>query len=364
MPIAEFSPARKANAMLDSEKFKLFLIEQRNQRPRTVYYYLQTTKRLKKLVGRDDFVPDDIQRLKLQLKDQGYKASYINDYVDSSKLWAECFGLSGFNEIRDLPEQEPEKAIMSDIEIEKFLGLLPKRNGPKELRNHMRWTVFFSIMAFSGMRPGEVAKLTVDDVDFGSQVYRLRAENVKTNDYRNVPIASNVFDLVHKHIDDLPEGETLLFRSRRGGKKFGEMVVDNVDWHYNFHTRIKRLGIKRRYLTPYSLRHSFITSMLEQDVNIMKVQKIVGHRRLETTAHYTHLTTKDIINAISKHPLVKKHTDPRMTVKAISEAFKSFGLDSDPRFDFEMTETQDGVSIKLKIKPSDKPTTPLAEKNS
>lgn len=336
--------------MLAIDKFRLFLIEEKNYRQRTIEFYCQNIGRVLRHLNKDSCKPSDIQQLKLDMKKKGYSPSYINDHIISSRLWGQCFKKKGFDSIKLLPEQEPQKATMSDSEIEAFLNLPPTRKGEKEAENYSRWTIFFSIMAYTGMRPGEVAKLEVDDVDFGRQIFRVRPENDKTKNGRNVPIAPNLTDGLESFIQKLPKDEQHLFKSRRGGRKYGEEVVDNVDWHYNFHSRIKRLGIKRRHLTPYSLRHSFITSMLEEDVNVMKVQKIVGHRKLETTAHYTHLTTKDIISAITKHPLVKKHTDPKAMIKAISQAFKSFGLENDPRFDYELKEKPKSVEIKIKVK--------------
>lgn len=54
-------------------------------------------------------------------------------------------------------------------------------------------------------------------------------------------------------------------------------------------------------VSPHILRHSFATHLLESGVNLRKIQVILGHRSLQTTAVYTHLA-KDFLGEV-KSPL-------------------------------------------------------------
>ncbi|VAW97180.1 Site-specific recombinase XerD, partial [hydrothermal vent metagenome] len=49
--------------------------------------------------------------------------------------------------------------------------------------------------------------------------------------------------------------------------------------------------------TLHSLRHSYATHLIESGVDLLEVQKILGHRSLLTTAKYTHLTSHTDQNA-------------------------------------------------------------------
>jgi integrase/recombinase XerD len=61
-------------------------------------------------------------------------------------------------------------------------------------------------------------------------------------------------------------------------------------------------GISKRVST-HTLRHSFATHLLEQNVDIRVIQVLLGHAKLETTALYTRValnTIRDVTSPLER----------------------------------------------------------------
>jgi site-specific recombinase XerD len=67
----------------------------------------------------------------------------------------------------------------------------------------------------------------------------------------------------------------------------------------------------KKKITPHSLRHSYATHLIEAGVDLLEVQKILGHHSILTTTRYTHLTS---------------HTNEQMNVR-IEALMARFSLD-------------------------------------
>lgn len=337
----------------DISGFSNFLLTQ-GRKQTTVYRHVNCLKILASNVS--TFSGENISGYLLSLKLGNKRHSYLNHFIDSACLYCR---FKGWDEPRckRYPDQPFQKATLSDSEIEDFLALTcpivqsRHRNGKVFTRRSdpVGWdrkTLFWKICAFTGMRMGETAHLTIDSIDFGRGVFVL--SDTKTNDPRLVPIPPNIETDIKTHLAGL-RGQ-YLFPSPRGGNHNGTgAVMDSVDWHYDFHNRIKRLGIRRTNLTPYSLRHSLITRLLEEDVNLFKVQKLVGHRRIDTTVQYTHLTTRDIKDALRKDPMLRRSIDPRGILVTLIERVTAL-FERDDRFDKTVEDYGDEVVIRVKIK--------------
>jgi len=76
---------------------------------------------------------------------------------------------------------------------------------------------------------------------------------------------------------------------------------------------IKRLGDKSgitQHITPHMFRHSFATLLLEEDVDIRYIQRMLGHSSIQTTQIYTQVTSEKQRQILTlKHPRNKMKLD-------------------------------------------------------
>ena len=72
-----------------------------------------------------------------------------------------------------------------------------------------------------------------------------------------------------------------------------ERPIDPTVLHAACRSAVKAAGLTKR-VTLHTLRHSFATHLLEQNIDIRVIQVLLGHRSLRTTAVYTHVSTSTL----------------------------------------------------------------------
>ncbi|MEE4314362.1 MAG: site-specific tyrosine recombinase/integron integrase [Desulfofustis sp.] len=158
----------------------------------------------------------------------------------------------------------------------------------------------------TGIRVAELVSGSVDDLDFDTEMLRVRG---KGNKERLVPVGGPAIEAVRRWLVDRqrlivsrlekqrPVDREALFLNGRGGRLTSRSVERLVS---NYALRV---GI-RQAVTPHALRHSFATHLLEMGADLRCVQELLGHASLSTTQRYTHLTIDRLAEVYDKaHPL-------------------------------------------------------------
>ncbi len=154
----------------------------------------------------------------------------------------------------------------------------------------LSYRVLFFTLYSMGLRLGEGLRLQVGDIDATHQ--RVHIRNAKGNKDRLVPLPGNTLQLLRRfwHVHQHP---TLLFPNRKRGLKNAHLAHSHLNMggvQVAMATVVKELGIKKK-ISCHSLRHCYASHLLEAGVDILELQKILGHVSVLTTVKYTHLTS-------------------------------------------------------------------------
>jgi site-specific recombinase XerD len=152
-----------------------------------------------------------------------------------------------------------------------------------------------------GLRLSEVASLRVADIDSKRMVIRVQQGKGRKDRYVMLP----------------PDLLTLLrdyWKAVRPSKSYWLFPGATADQHLTsgalarICARIsERSGLAKK-VTLRTLRHSFATHLLEDGANIRKIQLLLGHSSLSTTATYTHVAASEV--CATRSPMERLPKDP------------------------------------------------------
>ena len=155
-----------------------------------------------------------------------------------------------------------------------------------------RDTALITFMLNTGLRVGEVATLTLGDVELGERKGAVHVRAGKGVKARTVPLNAEVRRALREYLavrsgdaDDAP-----LFLGQRG-----EPLGDNgVRYLVSKYARQASL----EECTPHTLRHTFAKRLVDAGVGLEQVAALLGHEDLNTTRIYTVPSLRDLQKAV------------------------------------------------------------------
>jgi len=264
----------------------------RNLAPRTQEYYIRSCKKLAAFLRRspDTATAEDIRLFQLHLAEQGVSICTRNRTMTGVAF---LFRVTlRHPEIADQIEYiaEPQKipVVLSPEEVRRLLDAAPS----------FKCRLLLSLAYGCGLRASEVVSLKVSDIDSAQMVIRI--EQAKGRKDRYVMLSPELLDMLRQWWKAAqPQG--WLFPGRPAVNPLTTRQLNRL-----FHLAAKAAETKKG-ATLHSLRHSFATHLLESKLDIRMIQALLGHKRLDTTAHYTRVATDLISKVVSPlDQLVKK----------------------------------------------------------
>ncbi len=239
---------------------------------------------------------------------QQYKPKTVKRKIASLKA------LFHYSEYREILQQNPfhklqihfrEPALLPKIiplhTVELFLRTIyNRRNTAKteyQKRNALRDAAVTEVLFATGMRISELCSLKKNNINLYDGTILIYGKGDKE---RRIQICNeNVIHILREYQNNFfSEMESCNnFFVNQTGKALTDQSVRRMIKKYS-----TLAGIEL-HITPHMFRHTFATSLLEQDVDIRYIQEMLGHSSINITEIYTHVAIskqRDIL--ATKHP--------------------------------------------------------------
>jgi integrase len=136
---------------------------------------------------------------------------------------------------------------------------------------------FIIVAVSTGMRPGEIQKLKVQDLHFDKQYIQVEYANTKDEETRRVPLSNKAAQVLKEVIKN---------------KRPNSLIFGVKNQCVAFRRLSKLAGADG--LTLYCLRHTYATRLATNGVSIEDLAITMGHKSLQSTYNYIHQTLESI----------------------------------------------------------------------
>jgi integrase/recombinase XerD len=228
----------------------------------------------------------DIEILVQKLKERHNKPTSISIYLRSLKTFFEWSVKQGHltkNPVGKMSDyfrmQLTVINSLSLVSVQAVLDAIRTNN-----RNVERNMAIVKLMMDTGIRPGELLSLTMDNLDM--RLYRVNV-NGKTGE-RLLPFTSMTKRAIQDYLDVrvAPLGEEYVFLQKES-QPMTKQALKSV-----FRYAQKKTGIPRLY--PYLMRHTSATNYLREGADLETVRMMLGHTTYAITQRYLSLNTTDL----------------------------------------------------------------------
>jgi site-specific recombinase XerD len=252
--------------------------------PKTQQGYIGTIKSFAAFLRRspDTATVEDVRRFQLHLAQYGAQTPVLNHAVSALRFF---FGVTlGRHDIVEYTTfiHEPRKlpVVLSAEEVARLLNAA----------RGLKYKAALSVAYGAGLRAAEVVSLKVSDIDSKRMI--IRVEQGKGGKDRNVMLSPRLLDLLRTWWRAArPQG--WLFPGRDPARPITTRQLNRA-----CHAAAEAIGIDKK-VSLHTLRHSFATHLLEQNVDVRVIQVLLGHAKLDSTALYTRVATKTIQQVMS-----------------------------------------------------------------
>jgi len=142
------------------------------------------------------------------------------------------------------------------------------------------------VLYATGMRRAELTHLKVIDVDSQRMVIHVRGGKGRKD--REVMLSPKLLEELRGHWRRLPRKPSVWLFPGQCHHSGNRPIDTKTVWHA-CHEAAQRAGLQKA-VHPHTLRHCFATHLLEAGTDLRTIQMLLGHRDLEETTIYLHVS--------------------------------------------------------------------------
>jgi integrase/recombinase XerD len=247
----------------------------------TLKNYLNFNKQLLEHINK---FPEEIEQddVKLFLADKMADRASASNILFLSSIRFAYVNIFGKDPTAGIKRPKKENKIPIVLTKSEIMNLIDSAQTLKS-------SLILQLLYSSGLRVSEIVNLKKQDIDFNENTGWVREGKGKK--------------------------DRMFIFSKKLSKKLQKFINKNSDWIYIFSktnpltTRniqkivqnTTRLANIDKEVHPHTLRHSFATHLLDNGIDLRKIQFLLGHSSIATTQIYTHMSQEQVKNI--KNPL-------------------------------------------------------------
>jgi len=271
--------------MTDLRKLMIEELDRRNYSPETLRAYLAAVEDFARYFNRrpDELGPDHIRQYQAYLfRERKLAANSVTQRLGALRFFfIKTLKQSWTTEQTPYPKKVLRlPAILSPEEVTK---LIDSASTPF-------YRVLLMTLYATGVRRAELAHLKVADID--SQRMVIHVQGGKGRKDRDVMLSPKLLEALREHWRSLRRKPTTWLFPGNRWHTADHPIDTKVVW-LACKEAAERAGI-RREVHPHTLRHCFATHLLEAGADLRTIQVLLGHRDLEETTIYLHLSARHL----------------------------------------------------------------------
>jgi integrase/recombinase XerC len=221
------------------------------------------------------------------VSDLSYARSSTARKVSALRSYFKYLVISGLvetNPFESIALPKRTHTLPSVVPTDDLLSLISRlpRGTPLEVRD----AVIIDLLFSSGLRISELMSLNINTIDLEIGQGVVLGKGTKERVLMVGPkTCSDIKDYIFKYRTNIPNARQTdaLFLNRRGGRltqRSIQRIIKSMSHYLPANAR----------MTPHTLRHSFATALLNGGADLKSIQQLLGHKHLETTQIYTHVS--------------------------------------------------------------------------